>query len=138
MRRRARDILGSSTPRQFRRNHLAATRTRTPSGDGPYRFIAREEALCRLRRNEGRSARDLWPRVDMNSLACGMWLRLLERLVGPEAHDGQPEGVHRQFIVLYDLAEDIGNAGGPSFPLEFRMICRIRVHLLELDASRIR
>jgi hypothetical protein len=44
---------------------------------------------------------------------------LAERLVGPEAHDGQAERVHGKFIVLHVLAEDIGNAGRPSLPLEF-------------------
>ena len=62
---------------------------------------------------------------------------LAERLVGPEAHDGQTEGVHGKLIVLHVLAEDIGNAGSPSLPLEFGMIRRIGEHLLELDARRI-
>src|SRR5260370_85885 len=62
---------------------------------------------------------------------------LAERLVGPEAHDGQAEWVDGQLIVLHVFAEDIGNAGRPSLPLEFGMIRRIGVHLLELDAGRI-
>jgi hypothetical protein len=61
---------------------------------------------------------------------------LAERLVGPEAHDGQAEWVDGNLIVLHVLAEDIGNACCPSLPLESVMICRIREHLLELDARR--
>jgi hypothetical protein len=56
---------------------------------------------------------------------------LAERLVDPEAHDGQAERVPGKFIVLHVLAEDIGSAGRPSLPLEFEVICRIRAHLLE-------
>ena len=56
---------GKPAARRNRRNHLIATRTRMRSGDGRYRFIALDEALCRLRRNEGRICRDLWPRVDI-------------------------------------------------------------------------
>jgi hypothetical protein len=44
---------------------------------------------------------------------------LAERLVGPEAHDGQAEWVDGNLIVLHVLAEDIGNACCPSLPLEF-------------------
>src|SRR5208282_3138302 len=63
---------------------------------------------------------------------------LAERLVGPEAHDGQTQWVHGQLIVLHVLAEDIGDAGCPSLPLEFGVVRRIGVHLFELDARRIR
>ena len=77
-------VPGMSAARRSRRNHLIAIRTRARLGDGRYRFIAHDEALCRLRRNEGRICRDLWPRVDMRSLVFGLWLDLLERLVGPE------------------------------------------------------
>ena len=62
---------GMTAARRSRRNHLIATRSRTRSGVGTYRFIAREEALCRLRRNEGRICRDLWPRVDMEASCWG-------------------------------------------------------------------
>ena len=58
---------------------------------------------------------------------------LAECLVGPEAHDGQTEGVHGKLIVFHILAKDIGNAGCPSLPLEFGMIRGIGVDLLELD-----
>ena len=51
-----------------------------------------------------------------------------ERLVSPEAHDGQTEGVHGKLIVLHVLAKDISDSGCPSFPFEFRMISGIRVH----------
>ena len=63
---------------------------------------------------------------------------LAERLVGTEANDGQSEGVNGQLIVLHTFAEDIGNAGCPSLPLELGMIRRIRVHPLKLNPSRIR
>src|SRR5713101_4089300 len=63
---------------------------------------------------------------------------LAERLVGPETHDGQTERVHGQLFVFHVLAEDIGDAGCPSLPLEFGMIRRIAVHLLELNTRRIR
>ncbi len=63
---------------------------------------------------------------------------LLERLVGPEADDGQSQRIDGQLIVLHVVAEDIGHAGGPSLPLEFCMIRRVRVHLLELNPRRIR
>src|SRR6202051_258752 len=63
---------------------------------------------------------------------------LAERLVGPETHDSQTEGVHGKLIVLHVLAKDIGDAGCPSLPLEFVMIRGVRVNLLELDARRIR
>src|SRR5208337_1073223 len=63
---------------------------------------------------------------------------LAERLVGPETHDGQTEGVHGKLIVLHVLAKDIGDAGCPSLSLEFGVIGRIAVYLLELDARRIR
>src|ERR1017187_2332431 len=63
---------------------------------------------------------------------------LAECLVRPEAHDGQTEGVHGKLIVFHILAKDIGDAGCPSLPLEFRMIRGVGVHLLELDARRIR
>src|SRR5262252_1448188 len=61
-----------------------------------------------------------------------------ERLVSPEAHDGQTEGVHGKLIVLHVLAKDISDCGCPSFPFEFRVISWIRVHLFELNPSRIR
>src|SRR6202045_1019715 len=63
---------------------------------------------------------------------------LAECLVGPKAHDGQAEGVHGKLIIFYILAKDIGDAGCPSLPLEFGMIRGVGVHLLELDARRIR
>src|SRR6266496_888485 len=57
--------------------------------------------------------------------ACGhklprnwRWLRLLERLVGPEADNGHSERIDGQLVVLHLLAEDVGHAGSPSFPLE--------------------
>jgi hypothetical protein len=56
---------GKPAARRSRRKILDAIRARTLEGDGQYRFIARDEALCRLRRNEGRICRDLWPRVDI-------------------------------------------------------------------------
>jgi len=62
---------GKPAARRSRRKILDATRTRTRPGVGTYRFIASEEALCRPRRNEGRICRDLWPRVDMESLVFG-------------------------------------------------------------------
>ena len=62
---------------------------------------------------------------------------LAERLVGPEAHDGQTEGVHGKLIVLHVLAKDIGDAGAPSLPLQFSVIRGIAVYLFELDARRI-
>ena len=49
---------------------------------------------------------------------------LAECLVGPEAHDGQTERVHGQLVVFHVLAEDVGDAGCPSLPLEFGMIRR--------------
>jgi hypothetical protein len=61
-----------------------------------------------------------------------------ECLVRPESHDGQTEGVHGKLIVFHILAKDIGDAGCPSLPLEFGMIRGVAVHLLELDACRIR
>src|ERR1700730_10173857 len=67
-----------------------------------------------------------------------LYLSLAERLVGPETHDGQTEGVHGKLIVLHVLAKDIGNAGCPSLPLEFGVIRGIRVNLLELYPRRIR
>src|ERR1035437_5419175 len=63
---------------------------------------------------------------------------LAERLVNSEAHDGRPKRVHRQFLVLHGLPKDIGDAGCPSFPFEFRVIRGIGVHLLKLDPGRIR
>src|ERR1700685_1504118 len=62
---------------------------------------------------------------------------LVERLVGPEAHDGQSKRVHGQLIVLHVLAENVGHTGRPSFPLEFGMIRWVRVHLFKLDPRRI-
>ena len=56
---------------------------------------------------------------------------LAKRLVGPEAHDGQSEGIHGQLTVPDCLAKDVGNAGCPSLPLEFRMIRWIRIDLFE-------
>lgn len=118
-------VPGKPAAHRSRRKILDATRTRTLSGVGTNRFIASDEALCRLRRNEGRICRDLWPRVDMASLVFGLWLDLLERLVGPEADDGQSERIDGQFVVLHLIAKDIGDAGGPLLPLEFGVICRI-------------
>lgn len=59
--------------------------------------------------------------------------RLLERLVGSEANDGQPEGVHGQFVVLHLIAEDVGNAGSPLLSLDLSLVRGIREDLLELD-----
>ena len=73
----------------------------------------------------------------MKTASYGKWLRLLERLVGPEADDGQSEGIHGQLVVLYRLAEDVGDAGGPLLPPELGMIRGIGEDLLELDARRI-
>jgi hypothetical protein len=47
---------------------------------------------------------------------------LLERLVGPEADDGQPKRIDSQFVVLHVLSEDIGDAGRPTLALQFGMI----------------
>ena len=126
-------VPGKPKPRRCLRNHLIAIRTRTLEGDGQYRFIARDEALCRLRRNEGRICRDLWPRVDMASLVFGLWLDLLERLVGPEADDGQSERIDGQFIVLHVLPEDIGDGGCPSFLLQLAMVRGVREDFHELN-----
>ena len=62
-------------------------------------------------------------------------MSLAERLVGPETHDGQTEGVHGKLIVLHVLAEDIGDAGCPSPPLEFGMVRRIAVRLPYVDVQ---
>jgi len=35
---------------------------------------------------------------------------LAECLVGPEAHDGEPQRIHGKFVVLHVFAEDIGDA----------------------------
>jgi len=37
-----------------------------------------------------------------------------ERLISPEAHDGQTEAVHGKLIVLRVLAKDIGDSGSPT------------------------
>lgn len=73
----------------------------------------------------------------MKTASYGKWLHLLERLVGPEADDGQTEGVHGQFVVPDRLAEDVGDASGPLLPPELDMIRGIGEDLLELDAGRI-
>ena len=103
--------------------------------------VARRKALVRplhkARGQVGKASR-IGSRKDMNKPLGWSMNPLAERLVGPEAHDGQTEGVHGQLIVLHVLAEDIGDAGCPSLPLEFGMIRGIGVHLLELDARRIR
>jgi len=62
---------------------------------------------------------------------------LAERLISPEAHDGQSQRIDGQLVVLHVLAEDIGDAGSPSFALDLGMICRVRKHLLEFDPRRI-
>src|SRR5579884_4567884 len=62
----------------------------------------------------------------------------VERLIRAEAHNSQAERIDGQFVVLYHLAEDIGNAGRPSLTLEFGVVGRIGVDLLKLNASRIR
>jgi hypothetical protein len=41
---------------------------------------------------------------------------LVERLVGPEAHDGQPQGIDCQFIVLHVFAEYVRHAGRGLVP----------------------
>ena len=58
-------------------------------------------------------------------LALGRVILLLERLVGPEADDGQSQRIDGQLIILHVVAEDIGHAGGPSLPLEFGMVRRV-------------
>jgi len=73
----------------------------------------------------------------MKTASYGKWLRLLERLVGPEADDGQSEGVHGQLVVPDRFAEDVGDAGGPLLPPELGMVRGIGEDLLELDARRI-
>jgi hypothetical protein len=62
---------------------------------------------------------------------------LAERLVGAEANNGQSKGIHRQFVILDVLAENIGNAGRPALTLNLTMIRWIREHLLELNPCRI-
>jgi len=74
----------------------------------------------------------------MKTASYEKWPRLFERLVGPEADDGQSEGVHGQFVILDRLAEDVGDAGGPLLPPELGVIRGIGEDLLELDARRIR
>jgi hypothetical protein len=61
----------------------------------------------------------------------------LERLVGPEANDGQAERIDGQLVVFHAVAEDIGDAGGPLLAFEFRMVGRIGKEFLELDPRRI-
>ena len=63
---------------------------------------------------------------------------LAERLVCPEAHDGQSQRIDGQFIVLHVLAEDISDTGSPSFALDLGMIGRVREHLFEFNSCRIR
>ncbi len=48
-------------------------------------------------------------------------------MVGSKAHGGQTERVHGQLTILHVLAEDVGDAGCPSLPLELGIIRRIRV-----------
>jgi hypothetical protein len=61
----------------------------------------------------------------------------VERLVGPEANDRQPQGVHRQFIVLHVFAEYVRHAGCPSLAFDFRVVCGISEHLFKLNTRRI-
>ena len=71
---------------------------------------------------------------DFSRLGCG----LAKRLVGAEAHNGQSKGIHRQFIVLHVLAENIGNAGRPSLTLDLAMIGWIGKDLLKFDTGGVR
>ena len=50
-------------------------------------------------------------------------------LVGSELHDRQSEWVHLDLAVLYGVAKDIGDAGGPPFTLYFGMVRRARIDL---------
>src|SRR5580700_4308984 len=63
---------------------------------------------------------------------------LAERLVCPEAHDGQSQRINGQLVVLHVFAEDVGHAGGPSLALYLGMISRVRKHLFKFDSRRIR
>jgi hypothetical protein len=61
-----------------------------------------------------------------------------ERLVGSESDKRQSQRIHSEFVILHILAEDIGDAGGPSLALDLGMIGGIREHLFEFDSRRIR
>ena len=57
-------------------------------------------------------------------LHCQLYQRgreggVAERLVGPGAHDRQTERIDGQFVALYVLSKDIGDACGPSLAPEF-------------------
>ena len=75
--------------------------------------------------------------LDIASPLESRFVPLVECLVGPEAHDGQPQRVYGQLVVFHVLAEDIGDAGRPSLALEFGMICRVGVHLFKFNPRRI-
>ena len=108
-------------------------RHRAPSGA---LSKARSGHAWRSTRRVGLTSRTDSVTIHRSDLGFGLVL-LAECLVGPEADDGQPQRVHGQLVVLHVLAEDIGHAGDPSLPLEFGMIRRVRVHLLELDPRGI-
>ena len=63
---------------------------------------------------------------------------LAERLVGPEADDGQSERIHGQLVVLHVVAEDVGNGGRPTLALQLAMVRGIGEYFLKLNARRIR
>jgi hypothetical protein len=121
-------------PRLDLLNLLLATRSKEDRSERPRLLIAYRDGLLRPRRKEGPICRELKPRRDMDDASYGMWLRLLERLVGPEADDGQSERIHGKLVVLYVLPEDIGDGSRPTLALQFAMVRRIRKHLQILNA----
>src|SRR5581483_203824 len=62
----------------------------------------------------------------------------LECLVCPEADDSQTQRIHCQFVVLYPVAENVSDAGGPLFPFELRMVRGIGEDFLEFNPRGIR
>lgn len=102
--------------------------------------LARPSSLGRIGLPErGRSKGAFWlenvRRVGHEDrLALGNTLLLLERLVGPEADDGQSQRIDGQLVVLDLVPEDVGHAGGPLLPLEHGVVRRVREYSLELNS----
>lgn len=127
-------VSSSATLPSTARNRSAPIRTRRRRTDWPDH--------CACASSGRRGAEELavhsgWTTsAELDMKTSSLWevhSLLLERLVCPEANDGQSQRIDGQLVVLDLVPEDIGHAGGPLLPLEHGVVCRVREYSLELN-----
>src|SRR4029077_3783702 len=115
-------------------NHRCSQAQKEPPGDLQMRRwgTASPEARSASERGSFLSAEQITGDSDGRSHGVGLvrsTVPSVKGLVGSKLHDRQSEWVHLDLAVLYRIAKDIGDAGGPPFALYFGMIRRVRIDL---------